>query len=196
MSIESPFLGECITYFIIRLKEGYVNYNERNLLSLSSHFVWHFYCSVHTLLFGGDTDLDVDLDGELDMDVSDIVSFKGLVHFVMGASGWLCIKQSISHSVEWYDYLIALVCGILFVVILYYLYKLCLKLQHQVIPEEGEALVGRVGFISIPNDLPNSHSILLIEINGMLQELPADFGSESPGSNPGSPTKYSFARET
>lgn len=63
--------------------------------------------------FGGDTDLDVDLDGELDMDVSDIVSFKGLIHFIMGASGWLCIKQSISHSVEWYDYLIALVCGIL-----------------------------------------------------------------------------------
>ena len=123
--------------------------------------------------FGGDTDLDVDLDGELDMTVSDIVSFKGLIHFIMGASGWLCIKQSISHSVEWYDYLIALVCGILFVVILYYLYKLCLKLQHQVIPEEGEALVGRVGFISIPNELPNSHSILLIEINGMLQELPA-----------------------
>lgn len=30
---------------------------------------------------GGDTDLD--LDGELDMDASDIVSFKGLVHFVM-----------------------------------------------------------------------------------------------------------------
>lgn len=24
----------------------------------------------------------------------------------------------------------------------------------------------------------------------------SDFGSESPGSNPGSPTKYSFARET
>lgn len=44
--------------------------------------------------FGGDTDLDVDLDGELDMDVSDIVSFKGLVHFVMGASGWLRDKSS------------------------------------------------------------------------------------------------------
>lgn len=57
--------------------------------------------------FGGDTDLDVDLDG--DMDVSDIVSFKGLVHFVMGASGWLCIKHSVSHSIEWYDYLIAAV---------------------------------------------------------------------------------------
>lgn len=33
--------------------------------------------------FGGDTDLD----GELDMNVSD--SFKGLIHFIMGASGWL-----------------------------------------------------------------------------------------------------------
>lgn len=95
--------------------------------------------------FGGDTDLD----GELDMNVSDIVSFKGLIHFIMGASGWLCVKQSVSHSVEWYDYLIALVCGILFVVILYYLYKFCLKLQHQVIPEEGEALIGRGFTISI-----------------------------------------------
>lgn len=84
-----------------------------------------------------------DLDGELDMDVSDIVSFKGLVHFVMGASGWL------KHSIEWYDYLIALICGILFVVILYYLYKLCLKLQHQVIPEKGEALMEQSLFLMI-----------------------------------------------
>ena len=110
--------------------------------------------------FGGDTDLDVDLDGELDMDVSDIVSFKGLVHFVMGASGWLCIKHSVSHSIEWYDYLIALICGILFVVILYYLYKLCLKLQHQVIPEKGEALVGRIGTITIPNDISGGSSVI------------------------------------
>jgi hypothetical protein len=123
--------------------------------------------------FGGDTDLDVDLDGELDMDVSDIVSFKGLVHFVMGASGWLCIKHSVSHSIEWYDYLIALICGILFVVILYYLYKLCLKLQHQVIPEKGEALVGRSGTITIPNDISGGSSVILVEINGMLQELSA-----------------------
>lgn len=113
---------------------------------------------------GGDTDLD----GELD--VSDIVSFKGLVHFVMGASGWLCIKHSVSHSIEWYDYLIALICGILFVVILYYLYKLCLKLQHQVIPEKGEALVGT---ITIPNDISGGSSVILVEINGMLQELSA-----------------------
>lgn len=32
--------------------------------------------------FGGDTDLDVD--GEIDMNVGDIVSFKGFIHFLMG----------------------------------------------------------------------------------------------------------------
>lgn len=120
--------------------------------------------------FGGDTDLDVDLDGELDMNVSDIVSFKGLIHFIMGASGWLCVKQSVSHSVEWYDYLIALVCGILFVVILYYLYKLCLKLQHQVIPEEDEALIGRVGIITVPCE---NHFFITIEVNGGSEEIVA-----------------------
>lgn len=112
--------------------------------------------------FGG----DLDVDGELD--VSDIVSFKGLVHFVMGASGWLCIKHS--HSIEWYDYLIALICGILFVVILYYLYKLCLKLQHQVIPEEGEALIGRVGIITVPCE---NHFFITIEVNGGSEEIVA-----------------------
>lgn len=118
--------------------------------------------------FGGDTDLDVDLDGELDMNVSDIVSFKGLIHFLMGSFGWLSIKNMTS-TVEWYDFLIALVIGILFVVILYYLYKLCLKLQHQVIPEEGNALIGRTGIINIPG----KQYTILIEINGMLQQIPA-----------------------
>lgn len=118
--------------------------------------------------FGGDTDLDVDLDGELDMDVSDIVSFKGLIHFLMGSFGWLSLKNMTS-TVEWYDFLIAPVIGILFVVILYYLYKLCLKLQHKVIPEEGNALIGRVGIINIPGE----QCTVLIEINGMLQEIQA-----------------------
>lgn len=118
--------------------------------------------------FGGDTDLDVDFDGELDMDVSDLVSFKGLVHFIMGVSGWLCVKQSISNSIDWYDYLIALICGVVFVVILYYLYKLCLKLQHQVIPEEGKALLGRMGIITVPC---STHYYISIEISGTSQEI-------------------------
>lgn len=125
--------------------------------------------------FGGDTDMDVDLDGELDMDVSDVVSFKGLIHFLMGSSGWLCLKESVSGSIQWYDYLIALFLGIVFVVILYYLYKLCLKLQHQVVPETGQALVGKVGIIYLVSDC----YYLTIEINGRTDTIcarPVDSG--------------------
>ena len=49
--------------------------------------------------FGGDTDLDVD------MNVGDIVSFKGFIHFLMGGLSIRCFKHG---NVEWYDYLIAL----------------------------------------------------------------------------------------
>ena len=41
----------------------------------------------------GDTDIDIDLDGDIDFDVSDLLSFKGLIHFLMGFSGWLSLKQ-------------------------------------------------------------------------------------------------------
>ena len=38
-----------------------------------------------------ETDLDVDFDGNVDFSVSDLLSFKGLVHFAMGFSGWLMV---------------------------------------------------------------------------------------------------------
>lgn len=120
--------------------------------------------------FGGDADLDIDLDGEFDMDVSDLVSFKGLIHFLMGASGWLSIKN-LTSSVEWYDFLIALAIGILFVIILYYLYKLILHLQHQVIPEEGEALIGKTCTVYIRMGM--YQYILTTEINGTSEEIRA-----------------------
>jgi hypothetical protein len=45
---------------------------------------------------GGDFELDFDGD----FDVSDVVSFKGFTHFVMGASGWLSIKSWTTHNIE------------------------------------------------------------------------------------------------
>ncbi len=120
--------------------------------------------------FGGDTDLDVDLDGNFDMDVGDLVSFKGLIHFLMGSFGWLSIKN-LTSEVQWYDFLIALVIGILFVTILYYLYKLVLRLQHQVIPEEGEDLIGKSGIIYLKMGM--FRYILTVEINGGTEEIRA-----------------------
>ena len=63
--------------------------------------------------FGSDFDFDDDLD------VGDIVSFKGLTHFLMGSTGWLSLKSIITHNIQWWDYLIALGLGILFVIILF-----------------------------------------------------------------------------
>ena len=88
-----------------------------------------------------------DFDFDSDVDVDDIVSFKGLTHFLMGASGWLSVKSYFTHDVQWYDYLIAFLLGILFVWILYKVYKLMLKLESKPVALSGKDLVGRSGRI-------------------------------------------------
>jgi len=76
---------------------------------------------------GGDFDLDMDSD--MDLDLGDIVSFKGATHFLMGFFGWLSTANLVNHTILWYDYLIAFGIGIVFVIILFYLYKFMLKLE-------------------------------------------------------------------
>lgn len=88
---------------------------------------------------GGDFDLDMDTD----LDLSDVVSFKGLTHFIMGASSWLSIKCFTAHSIEWYDYLFAFAVGLIFVAILFYVYKLMLKLECKPTIYSGKELVGK-----------------------------------------------------
>lgn len=100
--------------------------------------------------FGGDADLDVNLDGDIDMDVSDVVSFKGLIHFLMGSFGWLSAREFLNGEILWWDYLIALACGVIFVIVLYYLYKLLMKLEHKPAePRRGKDLVGQSAIIYI-----------------------------------------------
>ena len=90
---------------------------------------------------------DFDLDGDLDLDVSDVVSFKGLTHFLMGASGWLSVKQYTTHSIMWYDYLIAFCVGIVFIVMLFQLYKFMMKLESKPTILTGKDLIGRSAII-------------------------------------------------
>lgn len=90
---------------------------------------------------GGDFDVDADLD------LSDVVSFKGVTHFLMGFSGWLSIKSFTTHNVMWYDYLIAFVLGVIFVIILYFVYKLMMSLETKPEVLSGKQLVGRIGKI-------------------------------------------------
>ena len=83
-----------------------------------------------------------DCDVETDVDVSDVVSFKGLTHFLMGFSGWLSVKSFTTHNVVWYDYLIAFVLGVIFVIILYYVYKFLMKLENKPQVLSGKDLIG------------------------------------------------------
>lgn len=94
---------------------------------------------------GGDFDLDMDADG--DVDLGDVVSFKGATHFLMGFFGWLSVKSWTTHNIIWYDYLIALALGVIFVIILYFVYKLMMSLETKPQVLIGKQIVGHTGQI-------------------------------------------------
>ena len=87
---------------------------------------------------GGDFDVDMDTD----LDLGDVVSFKGITHFLMGFFGWLSVKSFTTHNVMWYDYLIAFVLGVIFVIILYYVYKFLMKLENKPQVLSGKDFIG------------------------------------------------------
>ena len=116
-----------------------------------------------------------DFDVETDLDISDIVSFKGLTHFLMGFSGWLSVKSYITHNVMWYDYLIALILGVIFVILLYFVYKLLISLETKPQILFGKQLIGKTGKIYIILEPEDSIKKYIITVgNGLgTQEYPA-----------------------
>lgn len=42
--------------------------------------------------------MQVNFDGDADFDIGDVVSFKGLIHFLMGFGGWTSIKQLLGYE--------------------------------------------------------------------------------------------------
>jgi len=86
---------------------------------------------------------DFDIDADADIDLSDVVSFKGATHFLMGVSGWLSVKSYTTHNVEWYDYIAAIALGLIFVVVLYFVYKFMMSLEKKPQILTGKQLVGK-----------------------------------------------------
>ena len=116
-----------------------------------------------------------DFDIDADVDIGDVVSFKGLTHFLMGFSGWLSVKSYITHNVMWYDYLIALILGIIFVILLYFVYKLLISLETKPQILFGKQLIGKTGKIYIILEPEDSIKKYIITVgNGLgTQEYPA-----------------------
>ena len=80
-------------------------------------------------LFFGDMDLDTDADLGSGFMVSDVFSFKGLIHFTIGFSLALTVIGEFSML----SATIGVITGVVFVAILYYLYKLMYdKLQQNI----------------------------------------------------------------
>ena len=116
-----------------------------------------------------------DFDVESDLDVSDIVSFKGLTHFLMGFFGWMSVKSYTTHSIMWYDYIIAFVLGVIFVILLYFVYKLLISLETKPQILSGRQLIGKTGKIYIILEPEDSIKKYIITVgNGLgTQEYPA-----------------------
>lgn len=85
--------------------------------------------------FGGDFEMDVDLDGVDDFDSSSAFSFKGLLHFLLGASSYLLLRANMQNidkinGVAQFgimDYMFATICGVILMVALFFGYKLAIK---------------------------------------------------------------------
>lgn len=118
-----------------------------------------------------------DFDIESDVDVSDVVSFKGFTHFLMGFSGWLSVKSFTTHNIMWYDYLIAFILGVIFVIILYYVYKFLMKLENKPQVLSGKDLIGstaKVYLTSSTIDADTLFKYLITTDNGVgTVEIPA-----------------------
>lgn len=121
-----------------------------------------------SLIGGGDTDLDVDFDGEADFSFSDLISFKGLVHFLMGMSGWLMV----SGKVTTFNILIACLVGIIFMAILYYIYNLAMKLQSAPTMKRGIELIGTPVTIYLTMEsISDKHCICTLCNGGVTEEI-------------------------
>ena len=123
-----------------------------------------------SFLFGEDTDaaVDVDFDGEADLSFSDLISFKGLIHFLMGMSGWLMLNGNTS----WLSIVFSVLVGICFTVILALIYKLALQLQSVPTKKSGIDLIGAPVTIYLTMDsISEKHCICTVCNGGVTEEI-------------------------
>jgi hypothetical protein len=94
--------------------------------------IFFLLSTVGSLLFGG---IDVDFDADIDVDVNtgglfgDVFSFKGLLHFCIGFS----LVLTLMHEVSFASVSYGVITGLVFAVVLYFLYKFMYdKAQHSI----------------------------------------------------------------
>lgn len=118
-----------------------------------------------SIFFGDmDTDMDAGVNVDVGFDLGSMLSFKGLTHFCMGM-GWY---MYITGGTTIFSYAIGLFIGLLFVVILWFLYKKAYQLQKERKPEKTADLFGRECTVYMQN---GDRLVVQIAVNGALREL-------------------------
>lgn len=129
-------------------------------------FVVQFLLSMFVADTDFDSDTDVDLDGSTDFSMSDLVSFKGLIHFLIGFSWTMWFWEGENQFIA---AIVAVGVGLIFTIVLALVYWGALHLKHEVRPEYGEDLVGREGEIYLKNQ--DGSYLIYTKINGGRREL-------------------------
>lgn len=119
-------------------------------------FLFQFILSI---FFG-----DLDADTNLETDLNSVFSFKGLAHFCIGMGWFMYLSQKSDIT----TYAIGVSVGIVFVLVLWFLYKKAYQLQKENKPEKLEALVGRECTIYFSND---NRYVVQMAVNGTLREM-------------------------
>lgn len=127
-------------------------------LIASFAFVIQFLLSI----LGSDLDTDIDIDSasDLSMSLSDIISFKGITHFILGYSWTTYFSGS---------HLVGVVIGSFFFIVLFYVYKLLLKLKQEMVYECPEDLNGRE--VEIVFRSGKNHYMVNISKNGRQEQM-------------------------
>ena len=125
-------------------------------LIASFAFVIQFLLSI----LGSDLDTDIDNASDLSMSLSDIISFKGITHFILGYSWTTYFSGS---------HLVGVVIGSFFFIVLFYVYKLLLKLKQEMVYECPEDLNGRE--VEIVFRSGKNHYMVNISKNGRQEQM-------------------------
>ena len=97
------------------------------------------------ILGAGDWDADFNSDGVWDFDMSAILSPIGIIRFLCGSSWYLVLVNMSCRSIMWWDFIIAIIIGLLCVIAMLFLYRQTAKLANHIEPETN--LIGKTGTV-------------------------------------------------